>query len=464
MPFSGGYIFNTEAHPIDTGALYCCSAEKKEDDLELQNFHDNLDLLALFDITDNKDNVQGVKWNKGKKNHAEDEMMNEALQFINIDKKKVSIHGNMGAEHQTILSTKGEKFTVNVKNAIVTKVTIDATKVEVNNKNIEVNVKDSSIDNVVASDSIEGIGTGEQAVEHDAERVEDSEALTESGSADKQYTGNSVEVCDKDGKCRRIGLDINTKKYTEEENIRDSETETVGNTATGRDVRTVNEDKESVIDINSGEKDTDLREELIDGSIEEKQDKKSTKNFIELCDKEGLCRKIGLDINNNNVKKYTEEENRRDPDTETVEDTSGSEQSEERDQSIEAAVSKIDQHRIDNEDVSESSEIKIDSVTSDELTNQLDIVTLNAQTLHTTQSVQTSKAKVGTERLKDVLHLIKSFTEDYLSNKGLKSVKSLHDKLKYYSLFHRQKHEQLTCDAQPYHMRFSFMGEMFLTD
>lgn len=441
--FSGGYIFNTEAHPIDTGALYCCSAEKKEDDLELQDFHDNLDLLTLFGITDNKDIVQGVKWNKGRQNHVQDDIMHEAMQFINIDKNKVSLHGKMRAEHQTILSTKGEKFTVNVKDAIVTKITIDATKVEVNNKNIDVNVKDSIIDNVIASDPIEGIGTGEQSVELDVERVEDSEVLTKSGAADEQYTGNSVEVCDKDGKCRRIGLDISTKKYTEEENRRDTETETVDSTVTGRD-----------------EKGTDSGGELVDGSIQEEQDKKSTKNFIELCDTEGACRKIGLDIS---MKKYTEEENRRDPDTEAVEGTGGSEKSEEQDQN-QAAVSNIDKPGIDNEDVSESSEIKIDSVTSGEETKQPNRVPLTAHTLHTTHSVQTSKVKVGTEKFKDVLYLIKSFTEDYLSNKGLKSVKSLHDKLKYYSLFHRTKHEQLTCDAQPYHMRFSFMGEMFLTE
>ena len=35
---------------MDAASLYCCSAEKKHDDMELQYLHDNMDLLALLDI------------------------------------------------------------------------------------------------------------------------------------------------------------------------------------------------------------------------------------------------------------------------------------------------------------------------------------------------------------------------------------------------------------------------------
>ena len=55
--FLGGYVFNTEAHPIDSAALYCCSAEKKQHDKVLQDFHDNLDLLALLDIVETEDDM-----------------------------------------------------------------------------------------------------------------------------------------------------------------------------------------------------------------------------------------------------------------------------------------------------------------------------------------------------------------------------------------------------------------------
>lgn len=58
---AGGYFFNTEAHPIDTAAVYCCSAAKKENDAILQSMHDNLDLLSLLNILDSTDNVIGEK-------------------------------------------------------------------------------------------------------------------------------------------------------------------------------------------------------------------------------------------------------------------------------------------------------------------------------------------------------------------------------------------------------------------
>ena len=48
----GGYVFNTEAHPIDTAALYCCSAEKNADDLSIHELHDNIDLLELLGLDD----------------------------------------------------------------------------------------------------------------------------------------------------------------------------------------------------------------------------------------------------------------------------------------------------------------------------------------------------------------------------------------------------------------------------
>ena len=47
-------MFNTEAHPIDPAAVYCCSKEKHQHDLDLQNLHSNIDLLSLFDLNDDK--------------------------------------------------------------------------------------------------------------------------------------------------------------------------------------------------------------------------------------------------------------------------------------------------------------------------------------------------------------------------------------------------------------------------
>lgn len=57
---AGGYFFTSEAHPIDTASVYCCSSQKKQDDKLLQNMHDNLNLLSLFDIDDG-DEIKGKK-------------------------------------------------------------------------------------------------------------------------------------------------------------------------------------------------------------------------------------------------------------------------------------------------------------------------------------------------------------------------------------------------------------------
>ncbi|XP_013787875.1 ER degradation-enhancing alpha-mannosidase-like protein 2 [Limulus polyphemus] len=48
---SGSYIFNTEAHPIDIAAVYCCSAERKRQEDELQDLHDSLNLFQVLKIS-----------------------------------------------------------------------------------------------------------------------------------------------------------------------------------------------------------------------------------------------------------------------------------------------------------------------------------------------------------------------------------------------------------------------------
>ena len=64
---AGGYVFNTEGHPIDMAAVHCCSAVRKKDDDILFDLHDNLNLLSLFGATDDVDQYRGQKWEKKKK-------------------------------------------------------------------------------------------------------------------------------------------------------------------------------------------------------------------------------------------------------------------------------------------------------------------------------------------------------------------------------------------------------------
>ncbi|KAL8614190.1 ER degradation-enhancing alpha-mannosidase-like protein 2 [Nucella lapillus] len=64
---AGGYVYNTEAHPIDLAAVHCCSAQRKEEEQTLHNFHDNLNLLELLDIVQDKESrIVGKKLKRKK--------------------------------------------------------------------------------------------------------------------------------------------------------------------------------------------------------------------------------------------------------------------------------------------------------------------------------------------------------------------------------------------------------------
>lgn len=47
---AGGYIFNTEAHPLDPGIIYCCSAKRQNDTEILNRFENNIDFLSLMNL------------------------------------------------------------------------------------------------------------------------------------------------------------------------------------------------------------------------------------------------------------------------------------------------------------------------------------------------------------------------------------------------------------------------------
>ncbi|XP_060083429.1 ER degradation-enhancing alpha-mannosidase-like protein 2 [Ylistrum balloti] len=83
---SGGYFFNTEAHPIDVACVYCCSAQKKEDDKILQGMHDQLDLLSMFGIVEPSDTVRGTKWKKLRKEMEQQQQQEAILQQYEQDK------------------------------------------------------------------------------------------------------------------------------------------------------------------------------------------------------------------------------------------------------------------------------------------------------------------------------------------------------------------------------------------
>ena len=45
----GGYVFNTEAHPVDAASLYCCSGERSRDTAAVHSMMTSVDLLSTVD-------------------------------------------------------------------------------------------------------------------------------------------------------------------------------------------------------------------------------------------------------------------------------------------------------------------------------------------------------------------------------------------------------------------------------
>ena len=47
---AGGYFYNTEAHPIDPGILYCCSLKHQYDTKSLEDLEETLDIASMIGL------------------------------------------------------------------------------------------------------------------------------------------------------------------------------------------------------------------------------------------------------------------------------------------------------------------------------------------------------------------------------------------------------------------------------
>ena len=47
---AGGYFYNTEAHPIDPGILYCCSQKHQYDTKSLEDLEETLDIASMIGL------------------------------------------------------------------------------------------------------------------------------------------------------------------------------------------------------------------------------------------------------------------------------------------------------------------------------------------------------------------------------------------------------------------------------
>ena len=379
---TGSYIFNTEGHPFDTAALYCCSAEKKEDDAKLQDFHDNLDLLSLLDIDDNTDTVRGVKWNSKKKRKDEFGLDDIFIDDLKLDRNRLNVQ--LKGDHQNVLSTEGKVFTMKGGNVPVIKLNVQGSDIKISdnkeregivtaneNINIKVNVDTPKIKPSVLSKEIK-----QHFVDEDSEGC----SIDEEGS-----------------NCKKDSED----KYSK--NIVDDKSVTVNDNNLKRDVAI--------------EKDRGMEDHVLEDAEE----------------------KYGSVLT---------------PDMKSSEEEEEEEENDER-ESIEEETEDEEDDGIDVKEKQQSNTKKPMTILGEQFTVDLPDKSL------TQSSINPEVFKL--DKISDVMNILKSLTSDILSKGGTSSsLKTLHNKLQYYNLFKHSSPELMTCKAQPFHMRFSALGEMFL--
>lgn len=128
---SGGYVFNTEAHPIDVAAVYCCSAKHFEHQMLLQDFQKSMDLHSILEITDSNDFLKIFR-NKRKTAHHK-----RNIRRIDLNNKfhmsKESSEPNVDSasdELNSVNSSESESSNINGPN------NIDANESEIQSDNV----------------------------------------------------------------------------------------------------------------------------------------------------------------------------------------------------------------------------------------------------------------------------------------------------------------------------------------
>ena len=385
---TGSYIFNTEGHPVDTAALYCCSAEKKEDDAELQDFHDNLDLLSMLDVHDNTDTVRGVKWNSRRKRKSDFELEDV---FIDGGRLKSQLKG----DHQNILSTEGKVFTVKGVNVPVI-----------------LNIQGSDI-KIGGSKEKDGINTGKVVLKEVGEK---GESIVFKPRHKVQFKEVKPLSVDSEDSCsvNKDGSDC------KEDNSGESEKEKYS--------RSIKVEKSAELQGDIQDKDVKIEKDrkIEDHVLEETEEKYGSSLTEDMKSAEAA------DDDDDDV----DDENEDDEEELDDEDDDGNDEDEKHKPTVKKPVTVLGQQV--------NLDLKGASIPETVIKPDLPIVGLN--------------------KLGDVMEILKSLTTDLLTehSSSSSSVKTLHNKLKFYNLFKHSDPELMTCKAQPFYMRFSAMGEMFL--
>ncbi|XP_035212115.1 ER degradation-enhancing alpha-mannosidase-like protein 2 [Stegodyphus dumicola] len=163
---AGGYIFNTEAHPIDVGAVYCCSAKHQDHQILLYEFQKKLDLHSLLEIRDMDDFFKVFKQSKKQKYKSEKILKNVTSIEILNGTQTTGIDNNS----EDMLSTEKNSFSVSFNNSVnnilhdrsqnsnSTFYNEEMTNENITNVNAEV-TKDISDTNISSSDFIHSNST-----------------------------------------------------------------------------------------------------------------------------------------------------------------------------------------------------------------------------------------------------------------------------------------------------------------
>lgn len=162
---AGGYVFNTEAHPIDIGAVYCCSAKHFDHQMLLYNFQKNMDLHALLEIRDSRDFLRVFK--DGKKNSTH-------------RRKRQNFQNNVDT------NSKSENVSIDIINATLS--------------NSDINFKDNSSIESVSVDNDSHIDTEEiQTTMHDIKTSDNTvEIVAETKSIGEDSLNSNINNMNND--------------------------------------------------------------------------------------------------------------------------------------------------------------------------------------------------------------------------------------------------------------------------
>lgn len=413
---AGGYFFNTEAHPVDIASIYCCSAQKKEDDEVLQEWQDNLDLLAMLDIVSPSDTVRGKKLKDLKE---ESEILKKKLKE---EKEKIKAEEDLRKFHELEEEQKA-------------KILLDSSEDSDSNKEETENTEQNDDLNIKK-------GTNELSIESSNNILDTKEKQADDSQSQSDNTFDDKKESIKETQRINVTIGQSTENVTSEQSGSSGDTKlTIVEDENLSDVNfssTVNNG--SKIGVNGSASDGNKNTEL-SGTIKDKDSKSESERLDNLAANDAFDKK--------NV-----------------------------DEKIDSEVKSLDNTNVLEKDLPEEN-INTDSKDSEKvsllekrLTDLKEVLTLLDEwklnvkpSTEKTEKKEKSKTefKFGGSNLEKLFELVLG-SENKNKNPKSPNISNLYNLMHYYPLIYESKPELMTCKAQPFHMRMSVLGEMFTDD